>query len=73
VSEAMREQIVAGKLAIVKLGQCYEVVAENVAKKISQRDPASVIVDNQQLAGAINVDSKDDPYAEYQIPDDLIW
>ena len=71
VSETMREQITRGRLAIVKLGESYEVVSSDVAKKISLRDAASVIVDNESIASA--VDNKDDPYADYQIPDDLIW
>ena len=71
VSEAMREQIIRGRLAIVKLGESYEVVSSDVAKKISLRDAGSVIVNNE--TGADAEDNKDDPYADYQIPDDLIW
>ena len=71
VSEAMREQIIRGRLAIVKLEENYEVVSAEVAKKINLRDAASVIVHNEICASA--VDNKDDPYADYQIPDDLIW
>ena len=71
VSEAMREQIIRGRQAIVKLGESYEVVLSDVAKKISLRDAASVIVNNEPGAG--EVDNKDDPYADYQIPDDLMW
>ena len=71
VSKAMREHIISGRLAIVKLGDSYEVVASETAKKISLRDPASVIVHNGQ--GTDVVDIKDDPYADYQIPDDLMW
>jgi hypothetical protein len=71
VSETMREQIIRGRLAIVKLGESYEVVSSDVAKKISLRDAASVIVNNEP--GSAAVDNKDDPYAEYQIPDDLMW
>lgn len=71
VSETMREQIIRGRLAIVKLGESYEVVSSDVAKKISLRDAASVIVNNEPGSGA--VDNKDDPYADYQIPDDLMW
>ena len=70
VSETMREQIIRGRLAIVKLGESYEVVSSEVAKKISLRDTSSVIVDNEHCA---SVDNKDDPYADYQIPDDLMW
>lgn len=71
VSETMREQIIRGRLAIVKLGESYEVVTSEVAKKISLRDAASVIVHNEPIANA--VDNKDDPYADYKIPDDLVW
>ena len=71
VSESMREQIIHGRLAIVKLGESYEVVSSEVAKKISLRDEASVIVLNEPIA--IAVDDKDDPYADYQVPDDLMW
>ena len=71
VSEAMREQIIRGGLAIVKLGESYEVVPAEVAKKISLRDAASVIVNNEVCASV--VDNRDDPYADYQIPDDLMW
>jgi uncharacterized protein YaiL (DUF2058 family) len=71
VSEAMREQIIRGQLAIVKLEEAYEVVSAEVAKKISLRNAASVIVSNEPRVNA--VDNTDDPYSAYQIPDDLIW
>ncbi len=70
VSEAMRDQIAEGRLAIVKLGTGYEVVSAEVALKIQSRDAADVIVFNQQKKTA---DTVDDAYAEYQVPDDLIW
>jgi len=71
VTETMREQIIRGRLAIVKLGESYEVVSSEVAKKISLRDAASVVVHNEPIANT--VDNKDDPYADYQVPDDLMW
>ena len=71
VSEKMREQIIRGKLAIVRLGEGYEVVLSDVAEKISLRHIASVIVDNEQAVA--DVVKEDDPYANYQIPDDMIW
>jgi uncharacterized protein len=71
VSETMRGQIIQGQLAIVKLGESYEVVSSEVAKKISSRDATAVIVHNEPVACA--VDNKNDPYADYQIPDDLMW
>ncbi len=70
VSEAMRDQIADGRLAIVKLGTGYEVLSADAARKIQQRDAASVIVFNDQNKAA---DVVDDAYAAYQVPDDLIW
>ncbi len=70
VSEAMRDQIAEGRLAIVKLGQQYEVVLAEVARKIQSRDVGSVTVFNES---AKNADVVDDAYAAYQVPDDLIW
>ena len=70
VSEVMRDQIADGRLAIAKLGNLYEVVSAETAKKVQSRDASSVIVFNQQDKQA---DSIDDAYADYQVPDDLIW
>jgi hypothetical protein len=67
----MRDQIVEGRLAIVKLGTNYEVVSAETARKIQQRDTASVIVFNELNKAADAV--FDDAYAAYQVPDDLIW
>ncbi len=70
ISETMRDQLAQGRLAIVKLGQQYEVVSAEVARKIQSRDTTSVIVFNESNK---TVDVVDDAYAEYQVPDDLIW
>jgi len=69
VSDLVQKKIVNGTLAIVRFGEHYEVVPRPVAEKILLRDVRSVVVCNdkeQQI-------DEDDPYAEYQIPDDLIW
>jgi uncharacterized protein YaiL (DUF2058 family) len=41
-----------------------------VARKIAERDPETVIELNQQDDSA---SAEDDPYADYKIPDDLTW
>jgi uncharacterized protein YaiL (DUF2058 family) len=70
VSASMRDQIAEGRLAIVKLGESYEVVSAETAKKIQLRDTASLMVFNERNKVAATVD---DAYAAYQVPDDLIW
>ena len=70
VTSVMLEQLSRGRLAIVSLNGKYEVVPAAVAEKIEQRLPERVIVCNE--LAAVEVD-EDDPYADYQIPDDLMW
>lgn len=70
VPQTLREQIASGRLAVVKLGKRYEVVNADIAGKIKERNAASVIVLNEPEIKRIE---QDDPYAGYQIPDDLMW
>ncbi|MEP6160633.1 MAG: DUF2058 domain-containing protein [Halieaceae bacterium] len=70
VTAQMQDHLVNGRLAIVRLGEAYEVVPGPVADKISQRDADCIVLRNQ--AGASEED-EDDPYADYKIPDDLMW
>lgn len=72
VTQANREAIITGKMIVVKAeDNRYEMVAAEIADKIAQRDRSIVIVDNRVAIETKQEES--DPYAEYQIPDDLIW
>ena len=72
VTEKLRQAISSGQLGIVKLVDEYELVPFEVARKISERDSSSVIELEHSQSTETSID-KDDPYAEYQIPDDLMW
>lgn len=72
VSEATREQIAHGKLAIVRLNKQYEIVPSEIAEKIRIRNEKSVVFYNDPQQSA-SKDGGEDPYADYKIPDDLIW
>ncbi len=69
VSEVIQENLARGGLAIVKLGEQYELVPTAVAEKIRIRDEGRVILCDEPRKN----DDEDDPYADYQIPDDLTW
>jgi uncharacterized protein YaiL (DUF2058 family) len=69
VSENVRNKIIAGRLAIVKSGAHFEVVAAKVAAKIQQRNEQAVIV----LFSENTDDVTDDDYQDFEIPDDLMW
>ncbi|MDQ2695375.1 MAG: DUF2058 domain-containing protein [Pseudomonadota bacterium] len=70
VSDEVRGRLGSGQLAIVALDGRYEVVPAAAAEKIRQRDPGCVLVLNQRPAADA---AGPDPYAGYQVPDDLMW
>lgn len=69
VSPLLQKRLTNGQLAIVKLGEGYELVPAQVAEKIAQRDASYVVALNTRQ----ETPDEDDPYADYQIPDDLMW
>ncbi|MEK6789544.1 MAG: DUF2058 domain-containing protein [Pseudomonadota bacterium] len=70
VSEPQQYQLIHGQIAIVRLDERYELVPAAIAEKIQQRDPAPIVLLNSRQVSAV---ADDDPYADYQIPDDLMW
>lgn len=69
VSAAVQAHLVAGRLVIVCLGPTVELVPRVIADKIAERD-ASLVVRVQKSSTELDAD---DPYAAFQIPDDLMW
>jgi hypothetical protein len=69
VSAAVQEHLVAGRLVIVCLGGTTELVPRVIADKIAERDASLVVRVNKTRA---EIDA-DDPYAAFQVPDDLMW
>lgn len=70
VDKSIQDQLVSGRLAIARYLDTYAIVPGVVADKISQRDEESIIVNN--TADEQEMD-EDDPYADFKIPDDLMW
>tara|TARA_R110002126_G_scaffold10245_86_gene46830 strand:+ start:6609 stop:7142 length:534 start_codon:yes stop_codon:yes gene_type:complete len=69
VSTRLHDELSRGLVAIAKLAEQYVLIPAQVAEKIKQRDPGSIVLLNTKQQ---QVD-EDDPYADYQIPDDLMW
>lgn len=69
VNEEMKQSIIKGKSGIARIEGRYELVPLSIAEKIQQRNQNRIVLftDEQQ-----NMD-ENDPYADYQIPDDLTW
>ena len=69
INQEMKQQILAGKLGIARITGNYELVPISVAEKIKQRNEKRVIIFEPEHKQP----SENDPYAEYEIPDDLMW
>jgi len=69
LNEDIHRAVSQGKLAIVTLDNQYYLVAAGIAEKIAQRDPAYILVLNDKPIQ----DDTPDAYADYAIPDDLMW
>ena len=69
VSAAVQAQLMAGHLVIVCQGGSTELVPRIIADKIAERD-ASLVVRVSKTSTKVDAD---DPYAAFQIPDDLMW
>ena len=70
VTEEIQNLLGRGRLAIVPLSEQYFLIPVEVAKRIEERTPDKVIFVGGNEAPAPD---EDDPYADYQIPDDLMW
>lgn len=68
VSPETHKKITAGKLVIVNDNGVFELVPPAIAEKIRQRNP-SLVIDLPDEQGPTD----DDPYAEFKVPDDLMW
>ena len=70
ISAQVHKHLVSGRLAIARLGETYELVPLPVAEKIQQRDAQCIILCEPS---AETEPAEDDLYADYKIPDDLMW
>jgi uncharacterized protein len=69
VNTLVRNKLSSGSLAIVRHGGGYEVIPREAALKIQERDAQRVVLLNTPTEAP----DADDPYAAYQVPDDLMW
>ena len=69
VTEEIHDKLGRGLLAIARFDAGYEVIPSVVAEKIMLRDE-SCIVSN---VATQSEDADDDSYADYKVPDDLMW
>jgi uncharacterized protein YaiL (DUF2058 family) len=71
INDSTQQRLVNGSLAICVLNEEFYLINKEATEKLAEID-SSVLV---ALHEKVDVDSidEDDPYAEFAIPDDLIW
>lgn len=68
VSAETHQLIADRKLTIVNDNGVFELVPPEIAERIRKRNP-SLVIDLPEDKGP----DADDPYAQFQVPDDLMW
>jgi uncharacterized protein YaiL (DUF2058 family) len=73
VNQEMKQKIIQGKIGIARIEGGYELVPGNIAEKIRQRNEKRVVIFSEKQIDEHEIIDENDPYSDYQIPDDLIW
>jgi len=68
VSSEQQRQLTLGQLAIAVLGDVTALLPDKIAERIEARVPEVIV-----RASVEATSEENDPYADYQIPDDLMW
>lgn len=71
VPKEVADRLSDGRLGIVVLADQFEVLPRTVVEKITAINKQMIVILNDRTGD--EVDDPDDPYAEYKIPDDLMW
>ncbi len=76
VNNVLRRQLASGSLVIARHGEGFELLPRAAAEKVRERDASVIVLDNSQPAGSepSTGNAEDDAYyAQFQVPDDLVW
>ena len=76
LNDDLRKKLSCGALVIACLDERYELLPRAAADKVRERDASMIVLDHGQGAGTESVatTTEDDAYyAQFQVPDDLIW
>lgn len=69
VGPQVQKDLARGRLAVARLDGGYALLKAEVAERVAARDPAAIVLRHQSEAPK----DIDDPYAGYEVPDDLLW
>jgi uncharacterized protein YaiL (DUF2058 family) len=70
VEPLIQSQLAKGILSIARYEETYVIIPTSVAKKIMLRDNDTIVEQNSKVEDQAE---EDDPYADFVVPDDLMW
>ncbi|GGK07789.1 DUF2058 domain-containing protein [Luteimonas terricola] len=76
VNDELRRMLSSGALVVARLGDRYELLPRAAGDKVRERDADMIVLDHGQQAGTepAAASSEDDAYyAQFKVPDDLVW
>lgn len=73
VGAAQRALLISGGLVVVRDGEGHALLPRAAADKVAQRDASAIVVDHGRAEAAPAPGSDDEYYAQFEVPDDLIW
>lgn len=75
VTPEQQRALADGRLAVVRQDHFYELVPAEIAERVRARSPELVVVQHQARPQrqAEPESGAEDPYAGYEVPDDLMW
>ena len=76
LNEELRKKLASGVLVIARLDERYELLPRAAAEKVRERDAGMIVLDHGEDTGTepATATSEDDAYyAQFQVPDDLVW
>ncbi|TPH16500.1 DUF2058 domain-containing protein [Litorilituus lipolyticus] len=71
VDDLTYKALVNGRLALCGFDEVTYIVTAETAQKVAELDNSIVLVKNDKVVEEES--NEEDPYAQYQIPDDLMW
>ena len=74
VSDEQRRKLSSGALVIARLGDRYLLLPRAAGDKVRERDAAMIVLDHGSGSESTEASSEDDAYyAQFKVPDDLVW
>ncbi|HEX4853564.1 MULTISPECIES: DUF2058 domain-containing protein [Arenimonas] len=74
IDAEQRKQLASGAIVVARLGERYELLPRRAGDQVRERAPDLIVLDHGQPSDAPAASDEDDAYyAQFKVPDDLVW